>query len=1296
MASKTNKGRGGFLDILCRIEGNAAIFKFENEQITLPITDFKALAISVDFEKVGTQVIDLNFVGIQSSVLNASSGLVISMNLTGSALDSLPLTASASATVGCNIVSIVPEKVASIPSIYVDLTVSRLGEKSIFGRSKIRLNDSDTVEENISLALPLSHRALRVTIKSAAGISPSAVGSKPRPYAVVYMIGEDGSRLSSKNIDAQTKISYNGCNPVWNEDFILTGPNGIEGVTAVRVKLKDKGTGKFMSGDLNLGQVDVPITCFVDRTVASLTLPVDPSGRMGLTTGVFDYGDINVLTELITAVDGAGLEQECHRPSPTRSRASSTPDSLSPGGVLSVQSQAGVAAVCITTFDPSASFGESTWWPCQIFTDTKQLAAKTSLKGFCKFQWDFFRIATHSEFLEDGIEANSLDLNELTSCSRTSGNGGVSSVSWSNIKSADALTENSVLLCCGSNGMSDCDILVGPCPAQKLELLCCERKQIYSARQNFIRLVECVERNGTVVSHARSTLDQLMLLQGCRASMYTAKLVEIVALWTGSSASVPSLKALIEPKPRSSSIDISDACLRVQSEIRSLRNSLSDFVLFLGCDRGEDLVAISGPNSVLSDKKMNVLDQILDIHRDAIRWILAPFLGSLSAFQKIAGQEEKTRIINFLAKESRSIQPMIRPILKLVGLDLAKEFSLVGRGIEEGLDTVFEWYATSIAIETKNWLARTLDNATVFRAEEKGQFPWDMVTSSSSPLCISSLPETFRFQLNVYFDLCNRNQERGEMNQHAPIYLNDKIASAIGNSLLLLKEEYSIALQSRHWSEGEEELLNSNILFLVSIANDSFRITTTHVEPLLQIETVSLEMSKVVSSINVAFMEIAEIAITNIVRCMFACLEDTIFQFDQLWAESKPLEVVIVTLKDYFSEVFPVLERHFSSNILQTSIEICVVRILLFFQNRAVNGKRFTQIEVDRIAEEADMIICGFRYPLLPLQLCVQNESDERSEFFTPSIERRLTYLVNMIDLLCLNTSSAEAKALFQTICKTYSKYNGEVAHKILECIIALHPLGLAQPDFVKEYKAILSTGGHATGEKSELPAEHDLYFRVFGDLQQHESQKGLSHTLKSLRKGVSNVNIMGINKSKTSRRKSEVNNLEFMRILGLQTRVLAGDDVAASVNSDGIQESVGDAPKCTEASEDCDTEIIISSLSVAGLTTASFFSASNPYIILSIGNSSQKTKVKWGCKDGSCSWEKYIYRFQISKSDLKSSKLYINVYDKERVRRKTFLGCSIVSMSPLDLRDIDSSFAIEGGTSRAASVRIKIRTTPL
>ena len=35
MASKTNKGRGGFLDILCRIEGNAAIFKFENEQITL-------------------------------------------------------------------------------------------------------------------------------------------------------------------------------------------------------------------------------------------------------------------------------------------------------------------------------------------------------------------------------------------------------------------------------------------------------------------------------------------------------------------------------------------------------------------------------------------------------------------------------------------------------------------------------------------------------------------------------------------------------------------------------------------------------------------------------------------------------------------------------------------------------------------------------------------------------------------------------------------------------------------------------------------------------------------------------------------------------------------------------------------------------------------------------------------------------------------------------------------------------------------------------------------------------------
>jgi hypothetical protein len=54
---------------------------------------------------------------------------------------------------------------------------------------------------------------------------------------------EKSNKLTAKTKETKTKAILHNCNPVWEQQFILHGSSGLEGATALRIKIKDQGTG---------------------------------------------------------------------------------------------------------------------------------------------------------------------------------------------------------------------------------------------------------------------------------------------------------------------------------------------------------------------------------------------------------------------------------------------------------------------------------------------------------------------------------------------------------------------------------------------------------------------------------------------------------------------------------------------------------------------------------------------------------------------------------------------------------------------------------------------------------------------------------------------------------------------------------------------------------------------------------------------------------------------------------------------------------------------------------------------
>merc|ERR1711991_220073 len=218
--------------------------------------------------------------------------------------------------------------------------------------------------EKIPLKIPLSMRAVRVVIHSAEGLVSCKTNKPPSAYASVYLLGDqERYYLAAKTKETKTTVIDNNADPVWEQEFILHGPQGLEGATALRVKLKDQGSGYF--GDNNLGQVTIPSTCFVPETVATLTLPVEPATSMTINRN--DYGEVKVSTELVVMsqllqplLSKQGLEEMdlFKRGASPKILPRETISSVGEGHIYCTVHRTGEYDVW--------------WWPCKISDPTKE------------------------------------------------------------------------------------------------------------------------------------------------------------------------------------------------------------------------------------------------------------------------------------------------------------------------------------------------------------------------------------------------------------------------------------------------------------------------------------------------------------------------------------------------------------------------------------------------------------------------------------------------------------------------------------------------------------------------------------------------------------------------------------------------------------------------------------------------------------------------------------------------------------------------------------------------------------
>ncbi len=60
--------------------------------------------------------------------------------------------------------------------------------------------------------------------------------------------------------------------------------------------------------------------------------------------------------------------------------------------------------------------------------------------------------------------------------------------------------------------------------------------------------------------------------------------------------------------------------------------------------------------------------------------------------------------------------------------------------------------------------------------------------------------------------------------------------------------------------------------------------------------------------------------------------------------------------------------------------------------------------------------------------------------------------------------------------------------------------------------------------------------------------------------------------------------------------------------------------------------------------------------------------------------WKNTVLTFRSTLARLENQRLYVRVFDKERIRRKRLLGAVSVKLAGLEVHGIQSWFALEGG----------------
>jgi hypothetical protein len=107
---------------------------------------------------------------------------------------------------------------------------------------------------------------------------------------------------------------------------------------------------------------------------------------------------------------------------------------------------------------------------------------------------------------------------------------------------------------------------------------------------------------------------------------------------------------------------------------------------------------------------------------------------------------------------------------------------------------------------------------------------------------------------------------------------------------------------------------------------------------------------------------------------------------------------------------------------------------------------------------------------------------------------------------------------------------------------------------------------------------------------------------------------------------------------------------------------------------------IDIQDMQVKGIISGSILGLINPYIAFTCLGQRIKTKVQWD-KKGLITWENDVISLKANKNRLGQTSIQVEVFDKERIRRKKLVGELTIKMSGLEMHSIDSWFALNSIT---------------
>jgi len=694
------------------------------------------------------------------------------------------------------------------------------------------------------------------------------------------------------------------------------------------------------------------------------------------------------------------------------------------------------------------------------------------------------------------------------------------------------------------------------------------------------------------------------------------------------------------------------------------------------------------------------------------------YLGSPANFKRTPGQEAKIMLLQMVVFCDEALDSIVRKNMWCVNGQLSPSLSLLDSKFKP--KDVVLWYASSLQTETAQWLSKTIKQAATFK--NNSNLPWDF--NVNGPHVISSLPETVIKQNNSFLELCDRTATKfafatasiypkkyqsGDAYESEIDKLRDTISFEMVESsnrcLLLLAEEYQNALQTKNWSKTQHHRRSAynlavekaideeaNFMFLLSIANDCGRVidianSTIEADPMGP----NAESARKVAA---RFKSVADIVIIEIFRTIFADVHDLIIDFRNEWETQTELVVkkLIHNCTSYFEYTGrKLMHKSYHDSIVGYCANVITGCFLLLIKSRAGEDKKFDAAEYARFKYDIDNINKKFSRSLgrsdldnaiMPVSLL----QDIAGVIVTPHAASGKKKLSPTEELT--RASSPLAKIMSAV---TF-EYSRQVSDGVLKDSIYMRPdVG---SDVVQVLSQCLrSDSANLRFQKFTLAdrffpsheeAFHSMCEKIY-DKNATSGSKSDVNFFKKVRVGLSNA--FTVNEKEQQTR--DVNS-RLLKILDLEDIDEDERLEAARKRRDAANREEN---KNSKASDNDNCTLTISRIEVRGLVSSSFFSAPNPYVAINVDSQRVKTSVQWGAKGGAVDFAGTVLTVTHPKATLSTGVMEIEVNDKERLRRKRYIGKVEIKLGGLDLHRIESWFALKGGENDGAEVFVCVDT---